>query len=86
MLLVKELFYKTEGRQVRHFIVAFAEYEDVDLEHIYDLAQKIALYCPASWSFDAASAPVCTMPSNKAEATAADKIFLALINDTPLFS
>ena len=44
MQLVKELFYKTEGRQVRHFIVAFDEYEDVDLGGIYQLAQKIALY------------------------------------------
>lgn len=44
MRLVKEVFYKVEGRQIRHFIVSFADNEDFSLEEAYALAQKIALY------------------------------------------
>lgn len=44
MQFVKEAFYKTEGRQIRHFIVAFSNSEDYDIDEIYTLAQKIALY------------------------------------------
>ena len=44
MSLVKYVWYKTEGRQVRHFIVSFADNESADLDGLIAYGYAIANY------------------------------------------
>lgn len=44
MMLVKRLWYQTGGRQVRHFILSFADHEDLPIEDLLDSAYRVALY------------------------------------------
>lgn len=44
MLLVKRLWYKTAGRQVRHFILSFEEYEAVTVNKAMEYAGQVARY------------------------------------------
>ena len=44
MLLVKQLWHKTAGRQVRHFFLSFADYEDVTIDEAMEYGYRIAEY------------------------------------------
>lgn len=44
MRLVKQLWYKTEGRQVRHFYVSFSDSEGVSIDEAFEYGYKIARY------------------------------------------
>ena len=44
MSLVKHVWYKTGGRQVRHFIVSFADNESTDLDELMAYGYAIANY------------------------------------------
>lgn len=42
--VVKNIFYKTDGRQLRHFIVSFSKSECNDINSAFEVAQQIAHY------------------------------------------
>ena len=44
MLLVKQLWHKTKGRQVRHFFLTFGPTEDVTIDEAMEYGCKIAEY------------------------------------------
>ena len=44
MMLVKELWHKTEGRQCRHIIVSFSNYEDLTIDEAVSYGYQIAAY------------------------------------------
>lgn len=46
---VKELFHKEEGRQVRHFVVAFSPYQQIQDEKLCVMAMMIAGYYAESY-------------------------------------
>ena len=41
---VKELYHKTDGKQMMHFIVSFSEYQNLHPYHIFAMGQLIAAY------------------------------------------
>ena len=44
MHLIKQLWHKTDGRQARHFILSFADHEDLIYDEAMTLAYKVAAY------------------------------------------
>lgn len=44
MMLVKTLWHKTDGRQVRHFFLSFADHEEVEICEAMELGYRIAEY------------------------------------------
>lgn len=44
MLLIKKIWHKQGGRQVRHFILSFADNEALTIDEAMDYGQQIAMY------------------------------------------
>jgi len=44
MSLVKRLWHKTHGRQVRHFILSFADHEDLTYDELMSVGYAVASY------------------------------------------
>ena len=53
MLLTKELFHKTNGRQYKHFIYSFPPGEAVTPEQVLENAQRLVTETPALQGYQA---------------------------------